>query len=44
MMMKFFLPYLETHSYMNQQWQIFYPQGKLTDLNQYVIETFAKNN
>lgn len=44
MMMKFFLPYLETHSYMNQQWQVFYPQGQLTDLNQYVIETFSQND
>lgn len=42
MMMNFFLPHIQTHSFMFKEWQKFYPHGQLTDLNQHVIETFSK--
>lgn len=42
MMMNFFLPHIQNHNFIFKEWQQFYPNGDLTDLNQYVIRTFTK--
>lgn len=42
MMMNFFLPNIQNHPFLFREWKNFYPDGELTDLNQYVIENFTK--
>lgn len=42
MMMNFFLPHIQNHPFLYKEWQQFYPDGQLTKLNQYTIETFIK--
>jgi hypothetical protein len=42
MMMNFFMPHIQNHNFLFKEWQEFYPDGDLTELNQYVIKTFTK--
>lgn len=42
MMMNFFLPLLQIDNFVMKEWREFYPHGELTDVNEYVIETFSQ--
>jgi hypothetical protein len=42
MMMNFFMPHIQTNPFVFKEWQKFYPQGKLADLNNHVIKTFSQ--
>lgn len=41
-LMNFFLPHLQNHPFLYKEWHKFYPDGDLTQLNQYTVETFVK--
>lgn len=41
MLMNFFLPHLQNHAFLDDEWEQFYKDGDLTQINQHAIHVFA---
>ena len=41
MLMNFFLPHLQNHPFLDDEWEEFYANGDLTQINQHAIHVFA---
>lgn len=41
MLMNFFLPHIQNHAFLDDEWEKFYAEGDLTRINQHAIRVFA---
>lgn len=41
-MMNFFMPHLQNHPFLYEEWKNFYPNGDMSQLNRHVIQLFSK--
>lgn len=41
MLMNFFLPHIQNHAFLDDEWEHFYAKGDLTQINQHAISVFA---